>query len=96
MAKYICFSPFYGIEADGEQLPEASGNIELEQMIGCIAAPITVYPDIVRDELDNKRVKTNTTIPNWLKRIAEENHVNYSHILETALKEYLGLEKFGK
>lgn len=81
----------YGIESDNEQLPKASTTIEPEEAQGCIVIPVSIYPDMVRDEMDNKRVKTNTTIPNWLKKIAEENHVNYSHILETALMDYLGL-----
>ena len=43
--------------------------------------------------MDNKRVKTNITLPAWLKRIAEEHCVNYSRILETALMDYLGLQE---
>ncbi|MCD8240200.1 MAG: hypothetical protein LUB58_02235 [Oscillospiraceae bacterium] len=38
---------------------------------------------------DNECVKTNTTIPAWLKRATEEQQVNYSHLLEAALIDYL-------
>lgn len=41
--------------------------------------------------MDNKRVKTNVTIPLWLKDVAEANDVNYSKLLELALIEYLGV-----
>ena len=51
--------------------------------------PITIHPDIYRLKRDNERVKTNTTLPAWLKRIAEEKKVNYSRLLESALLEYL-------
>lgn len=51
------------------------------------------FPDVVRNEMDNKRVKTNVTIPAWLKEIAEERGVNYSRLLETALIEYLGIKR---
>lgn len=81
----------YGIESDNDPLPEPSKTLTPEQTIGCIVTPVSIYPDIIRNEMDYKRVKTNTTIPNWLKKIAEKNHVNYSHLLETALMEYLGL-----
>lgn len=81
----------YGMESDNELLPEPSLVFSPEMTAGCIVTSVSIYPDIVRNEMDNKRVKTNTTIPNWLKKIAEENHVNYSHLLETALMDYLGL-----
>ena len=81
----------YGLESDNEPLPTPSKNLSTDMTIGCIITPVSIYPDIVRSEMDNRRVKTNTTIPNWLKKIAEENHVNYSHLLETALMDYLGL-----
>ena len=42
---------------------------------------------------DNERVKTNITLPAWLKRIAEEQKVNYSRLLETALIDYLQIPK---
>jgi len=31
------------------------------------------------------------TIPKWLNELAEEKRVNFSHILQTALKSYLGV-----
>jgi hypothetical protein len=46
----------------------------------------------VADEMNNRRVKTNITIPIWLKDIAEKrDDVNSSKILEIALKDYLGI-----
>lgn len=81
----------YGMESDEEIFPIPSQALAPELIKGGIVTPVSIYPDIVRNEMDNRRVKTNTTIPNWLKKIAEENHVNYSHLLETALMDYLGL-----
>ena len=43
--------------------------------------------------MDNRRVKTNITIPAWLKELAEQNGVNYSRLLETALMDCLGLNQ---
>ena len=51
--------------------------------------PVTIHPDLYRARRDNERVRTNITIPAWLKKEAEANNVNYSRILETALLEYL-------
>ncbi len=48
---------------------------------------------IVRDEMENKSIKKTLTIPKWLNDIAEKNKVNFSQILQTALKDYLGVIK---
>lgn len=83
----------YGIEKDGNELPEPSKKpiIDPATTEGYLVSLVTVFPDMVRDELDNKRVKTNVTLPSWLKDVAEQQNVNYSRILETALKDYLGI-----
>lgn len=85
----------YGIEKDGEELPVPS---ELSQIApgtvsGYILSPITVFPDIVRNEMDNKAVKTNLTLPAWLKEMAEAQGVNYSKLLQAALMDYLGISQ---
>lgn len=84
----------YGMEKDGDDIPEPSAapNVDPETASGYLVSPVTVYPDLVRNELDNRRVKTNTTIPAWLKDAAEQRGgVNYSRLLETALLDYLGI-----
>lgn len=58
-----------------------------------MVSPITVFPDIVKNELDNRAVKTNLTIPAWLKELAEDQGVNYSKVFQTALMDYLGVDK---
>lgn len=83
----------YAMECDGEPAPKASKILAPEDTQGCLVSPITIFPDLVKNEMDNKRVKTNITLPAWLKRIAEEHCVNYSRILETALMDYLGLQE---
>lgn len=81
----------YGMMKDGEVIPAASGRpqIDPETAPGYLISLITVYPDIVANELDNRRVKTNVTIPAWLKEAAEAEGVNYSKVLEAALTDYL-------
>lgn len=84
----------YGMEKDGDDIPapSAAPSIDPETSAGYLVCPVSVYPELVRNELDNKRVKTNTTIPAWLKDVAEQKGgVNYSRLLETALMDYLGI-----
>ncbi len=83
----------YGMEKDGDPIPEPSKtpSVDSDTESGYFISPITVYPDMVRNELDNRRVKTNITLPAWLKDAAEQHGVNYSRILETALLDYLNI-----
>jgi len=83
----------YGMEKDGDLIPPPSSVpvIDPDTVPGFLVCPVTVYPDIVRNELDNRRVKTNITIPAWLKDAAEQRGVNYSRLLESALMDYLGI-----
>ncbi|MDD6988789.1 type II toxin-antitoxin system HicB family antitoxin [Ruminococcus sp.] len=81
----------YGMEKDHEEIPTPSLTPVLDEDTekGALISPVTVFPDLVKNELDNKRVKTNVTLPVWLKELAEQNSVNYSRLLENALTEYL-------
>lgn len=85
----------YGMEQDGEEIPAPSVSLPKEEIEGNIIMPVTIHPDLYRMKRDNERVKTNITLPAWLKRIAEEQKVNYSRLLETALIDYLQLPKAG-
>lgn len=83
----------YGMEQDGEAIPEPSTTLSEEVTSGMLVMPVTIHPDLYRMKRDNERVKTNITLPAWLKRIAEEQKVNYSRLLENALMDYLQLPK---
>lgn len=81
----------YGMEKDGDVLPTPSDKpaIDPETAPGYLVSMITVFPDMVASELDNRRIKTNVTLPVWLKEAADEQKVNYSKILAAALIDYL-------
>jgi hypothetical protein len=80
------------LEADSPA-PSKSPHVDPETAAGYMVSPISVFPDIVRNELDNRAVKTNLTIPAWLKEIAEAQGVNYSKVFQTALMDYLGINQ---
>jgi len=94
MAKEALALHIYGIEKDGETLPRRTDKIS-EINAGDMVVPVTIFPDIVKEELDNRREKTTVTIPHWLKAAAEEEGLNYSRLLETAIKETLGVADNG-
>lgn len=46
-----------------------------------------------RRKLDNKTVRRNVTLPNWLNQEAEKSHINVSRVLQEALMEKLGIAR---
>lgn len=76
---------YYAMEEDGEDIPEPSVSLNTEDTAGNVVSPITIYPELLHEEYRNRRVKTNTTIPAWLKAAAEERGINFSRVLENAL-----------
>lgn len=85
----------YGMEKDNENLPTPSLNLDAEDINGCVVTAVTIFPNLVKNEMSNRRVKTNTTIPAWLKELGEANNVNYSRLLEVSLLDYFGLNQDG-
>lgn len=92
MAKEALELHLYGMEEDNDQIPEPTppGKIKLPK--GGFTTVIEVWMDLVRDEMANKAVKKTLTVPKWLNDLAEENHLNFSRILQVGLKKSLGIE----
>ena len=62
MAREALALHIYGMEKDGEILPERTDKIS-KTGAGDMVVPVTIYPDIVKDEIDSRREKTAVTIP---------------------------------
>ena len=75
------------MERDGEALPPATVPPFKEMPDGGLVMPITVFPDIVKNELDNRAEKTSITLPSWLKSWAGAQGINLSHTLQTVLRQ---------
>lgn len=60
-----------------------------------VGEPIVTLVDIdfteYRKKVDNKSVRRNVTIPNWLNQAAEAAHLNVSRVLQEALMDKLGV-----
>lgn len=76
----------YGMEKDNDEIPMP--NLRIKNIEG-IVIPISIFPDIVKNEMSCKRVKTNVTIPLWLKEKAEVKGINFSKVLEVTLLEII-------
>ncbi|MCL2556906.1 MAG: type II toxin-antitoxin system HicB family antitoxin [Treponema sp.] len=90
MAKEALGLHLYGMERDGDSMPERTDAMP-EIGPGDLAVSVSVYPDLVREEIRSRREKTTITIPRWLKIEAEAEGLNFSRLLEAALKERLGI-----
>jgi len=77
----------YAMEHDGEALPSVTVPPFEEMPAGGMVMPVTIFPDIVKNELDNRAVKTNITLPAWLKDWAGSQGINLSQTLQTTLRQ---------
>jgi len=79
----------YGMEEEGETIPQPTVPDRLGIEPPAFATLVDVWMPPVRDEMANKAVKKTLTIPKWLDDLADEHEVNYSRVLQEALKDYL-------
>ena len=86
------------LEDKGEAIPSPSkaNDIDVsrgmffnsgENTVSLMDVDTTVY----RKKMDNKSVRRNVTLPNWLNQEAELAKINVSKVLQKALMETLGL-----
>lgn len=93
MAKDALGLHLYGMERDNDDIPIPSSISEIKTESNQAVILIDVWMPIIRDEIENRAIKKTLTIPKWLNDIAEKNKINFSHVLQSALKEHLGLNK---
>lgn len=69
-------------------------NIKLEK--NQIISFISINMDEHRKKYETKSVKKTLSIPAWLNTIAENNNINFSQLLQSALIEKLNIDKVKK
>lgn len=83
----------YDMEENKKPIPEPTSLHDIQCKKNEKTILVSVWMPLVRNELDEQAVKKTLTIPQWLNKLAEEQNVNFSKILQTALKEYLKIKK---
>ncbi|HUW65034.1 MAG TPA: type II toxin-antitoxin system HicB family antitoxin [Spirochaetia bacterium] len=80
-------------EEQGQQLPIPSdpANIELLDTTDRVVFVDAFMPPY-RNEAENRAVTKNCTLPKWLRDAGEEAGLNFSQILQTSIKEALGIK----
>ncbi|MBE5954914.1 MAG: HicB family protein [Lachnospiraceae bacterium] len=79
-------------EDHGEAIPVPSQMSQIKISNGTFAKEGESFLSLVdidflvyRKQMDNKMVRRNVTLPNWLNREAEKAHINVSKVLREAL-----------
>ena len=84
----------YGMEQDGDEIPTPSNPAEVQipddTSPGAFVTLIQARIEPIHDEMQNRAVKKTLTIPKWLNDAAEKEGINFSQVLQYALKEQLG------
>lgn len=90
MAREALSLHLYGMAEDGDTIPAPSDPAAIPAEQGAFVAPVEGRPEMVGDEIRNRAVKKTLTIPYWLNEAAEAQRVNFSQVLQEALRERVG------
>lgn len=78
-----------GYEEDGIELPKASTLEDISTKEDERVLLVDVFMPPYRLDNQNKSVNRTVTLPAWLNAKALENNINFSQVLQEALKEQL-------
>ena len=81
----------FGLEEDGENIPAPTSLSALQLADNERAVLVDVYMPSVRMAQSNKSVNRTVTLPAWLNAAALERNINFSQILQEALKKQLNI-----
>ena len=90
-ARELLGCALYGLEEDGEEIPKASPLQSVALEANERAVLIDVYMPTIRMANINRSVSRTVTLPAWLNAAALERNVNFSPVLQDALRAQLHL-----
>jgi len=90
MARDYIGSALYSKEEKNYPKPSALSKVDISKSAFCnegesIISIVDVDVEEYRKKLDNKPVRRNVSLPNWLNKKANEEHINVSRVLQEAL-----------
>ena len=92
MAKEALGLHLWGLETDGDEIPEPSKIKDIALDPGEVVALIEVYMPVVRLSQEKRSVNRTVTLPAWLNAKAMERGINFSQLLQDAIKAEIGRE----
>lgn len=91
-ARELLGCALFGLEEDGAPIPVPSMLDTLQVAPNERAVLIDVYMPSVRMERVNRSVNRTVTLPAWLNAAAMERNINFSLVLQNALKQEMNLQ----
>lgn len=76
----------WGMETDGDEIPAPSKIKDIKTEENEVIALIEVFMPSVRLAQENRSVNRTVTLPAWLNAAALERNINFSQVLQDALK----------
>ena len=78
------------IEDDDDSFPIPSKSVphQENEVVSLVDVDLTAY----RRSVEKKTVRRNVSLPAWLDHAASEAGINVSSVLQTALKQQLGIQ----
>jgi len=91
MAKESLELFLWNMEDENEKFPTPTPPEKIGTQKNSFVVPIEADMLLIRAKMDNKTVNTTVTMPQWLKYQAEKNKINFSQVLQEALKKKLSI-----
>ena len=91
MAEDVLCLMLYEMEENGKAIPKASGIKDLELAENEFATLVACDTLEYRKFYNSKAVKKTLSIPAWLNTMAEKEDINFSAVLQKALKAELNI-----
>lgn len=80
------------MEEHGETIAPPFVPASLEVADGASVALVKADTIAVRRLNDTRAVRKNITLPGWLDAVAKEHHINFSQLLQNAIRRECGIE----
>lgn len=90
-ARELLGCALYGMEEDGVEIPAPTPLSEVETNKNERAILVDVYMPSIRMAKVNRSVNRTVTLPAWLNAAALERNINFSQVLQDALKSQMHL-----
>lgn len=91
MAKEALELHVYGMEEDHDTIPTPARLGPETIPPGAIVAVVEAWMPVIRSKIANQSIKKNLTVPKWLADEADRAGINYSQVLQEALKSRLSV-----
>lgn len=91
-ARELLGCALYGLEEDGEVIPVPTSLSKVSLAGNERAVLVDVYMPSIRMAQVNRSINRTVTLPAWLNAAALERNINFSQVLQDALKERLSVQ----